>query len=241
MLLTFSITWAQSVDLVIFCFDLAKYFVSVRKQTASPSSLSHLPPLESVSTLPEQAGRIRTPPSPPSTSPIPSRQLWFTINQSTIASELKYAQKAAVGGLSMDLQNSDSPPWNEIECKYVHTHLIHLNLWKAPWIEWAFHFTALPEIASFHLPFWNSFAWDRIGWLPLKQGLRLLGPPINDVAALLSCTGTGREIPLVRNWYVGSWHWERLLHYFWLKPTLNIPQPLSYHLSIILFGNLLSF
>lgn len=127
----------------------------------------------------------------------------------------------------MDLQNSDSPPWNEIECKYVHTHLIHLNLWKAPWIEWAFHFIALPEIVSFHLPFWNSFVWDRIRWLPLKQGLRLWGPPINDVAALLSCTGTGREIPLVRNWHVGSWHWERLLHYFWLKPTLNIPQPIS--------------
>lgn len=37
--------------------DLGKYFVSIRKQTADPSSLSYLPPLDSVlRPIKEQAG-----------------------------------------------------------------------------------------------------------------------------------------------------------------------------------------
>lgn len=61
--------------------DLGKYFVSIRKQIAVPSSLSYLPPLDSVlRPIKEQAGGVKIPPSPLSTNPI------MDCNQSIMAS-----------------------------------------------------------------------------------------------------------------------------------------------------------
>lgn len=115
----------------------------IRKQTASPSSLTFLIwILFAIQSKSKQWGWD---------SSLHQPHPWLAVmvcTLSVIASGLKYARKPAVGGWSRDLRNSESPPRNGKVFKYVHTHLIHLPLQSIlNWMGTALYWPCLHETA----------------------------------------------------------------------------------------------
>lgn len=142
----------------------------LRKQIASPAWSLRLSPLclvcYSLILCPvrEPASEILDPTLPlPSTSSIASGQfgrsmastcgIRCSVNCNIKINVFRIAWKTAVDGWSTNLLNSESSAWNGIQCKYVHTHPIYLNLWKLSWTKQACHCTGPQACLPGNKPF----------------------------------------------------------------------------------------